>query len=58
MHVHVHTANGEAKFWLEPDIGLARNHRLTQVQLQEIRLIIEEHYDGLTAAGRQHFPRG
>jgi hypothetical protein len=24
----VHTANGEAKFWLEPEIELARNHRL------------------------------
>ncbi len=27
MHVHVHTANGEPKFWLELRIALARNHR-------------------------------
>ncbi len=58
MNVHVHTANGEAKFWLEPDIELARNQRLTQVQLQDIRRIIEEHYDNLIAAWRQHFPGG
>ncbi|MGA9763084.1 MAG: DUF4160 domain-containing protein [Rhodomicrobium sp.] len=56
MHVHVHTANGEAKFWLEPQIELARGHRLTQVQLQEIRQIIEEHHDSLIAAWRRHFP--
>ena len=56
MHVHVHTANGEAKFWLEPQIELARGHRLTQVQLQEICQIIEEHHDSLIAAWRRHFP--
>ena len=25
MHVHVHHAEGEAKFWLEPEIELAQN---------------------------------
>ena len=25
IHVHVHSANGEAKFWLEPDIEMAQN---------------------------------
>ena len=24
MHVHVHCADGEAKFWLEPEIELAK----------------------------------
>ena len=56
MHVHVHAANGEAKFWLEPQVDLARNYRLTQVQLREIQSIIEVHYDGLAAAWRRHFP--
>jgi len=26
MHVHVHCGNGEAKFWLEPDIRLVKNY--------------------------------
>jgi hypothetical protein len=26
MHVHVHATAGEAKFWLEPRIELARNY--------------------------------
>jgi hypothetical protein len=29
MHVHVHCAEGEAKFWLEPQIELARNYNLS-----------------------------
>ena len=34
-HVHVSAANGEAKFWLEPTIALARNHRLTRSLLKK-----------------------
>ena len=29
MHVHIHCGDGEAKFWLEPQIELARNYRLS-----------------------------
>ncbi|GCA93508.1 DUF4160 domain-containing protein [Microcystis aeruginosa 11-30S32] len=29
MHVHVHCAEGEAKFLLEPQIELARNYNLS-----------------------------
>ena len=43
MHVHVLCSDGEAKFWLEPEIELARNHNLTRAQLKEIENIIEEH---------------
>ena len=44
MHVHIYCQDGEAKFWLEPEIELARNHRLSRIQLKEIEGIIEEHY--------------
>jgi len=26
MHIHIISGNGEAKFWLEPQIALARNY--------------------------------
>jgi hypothetical protein len=55
MHVHVLSAEGEAKFWLEPEIGLARNHRLTRRQLAQIEAILEAHYDELIGAWRRHF---
>ena len=28
MHIHVHSENGEAKFWIDPQIELAKNHKL------------------------------
>ena len=28
MHVHVYCADGEAKFWLDPEIELTKNYRL------------------------------
>jgi len=35
MHVHIYCGNGEAKFWLEPEIELARNHGLSKKQLKK-----------------------
>ncbi len=55
MHVHVYCADGEAKFWLDPQIELARNHRLSRKQLKEIEQIIEDHVDELKSAWQQHF---
>ncbi len=45
MHVHVYCGEGEAKFWLEPEIELARNHGLSRKQLKSIETIIEERQD-------------
>ena len=56
MHVHVYCGDGEAKYWLEPEIELARNYRLSRAQLRQIEQLIEEHYDELTNAWRKHFP--
>ena len=50
MHVHVYCGDGEAKFWLEPEIGLARNYRLSRLQLKQVEEIIKERHDELTSA--------
>jgi hypothetical protein len=55
MHVHIICADGEAKFWLEPSLELARNYRLSGPQLREIEGLIEAHWDELTSAWRKHF---
>ena len=34
IHVHVQSAEGEAKFWLEPEIELAQNYGLNTRQLR------------------------
>ena len=54
-HIHVYGRDGEAKFWLDPKLELARNYRLSKVQLREIEKIIEAHYDEFKAAWEEYF---
>jgi len=55
MHVHVVSGDGEAKFWLELEIELTKNHRYSRKQLKQIESLIEVHYNELISAWRQHF---
>lgn len=55
MHVHIYCGDGEAKFWLEPNIELANNSHLTRMQLKEIEEVIEEHYNELKNAWQKYF---
>lgn len=57
MHVHVSCAEGEAKFWIDPEIVLARNHGIGEAELTSIRKIIEEHRDEIAAARDARFRR-
>lgn len=54
-HVHVISADGEAKFWLEPEVALAKNQGFRQHQLSEIESLIGDHYDELLSAWQRHF---
>ena len=54
-HVHVHSADGEAKFWLEPQIELAQNYGLDQRQLRAAQKLIEVHRNLIRDAWRKHF---
>ena len=55
MHVHVYCADGEAKFWLTPNISLANNYGLSNKKIAEVSKIIEERKDGITKAWEKHF---
>lgn len=55
IHVHVISGDGEAKFWLEPEIELAKNYHYSIKQLKDIKTLIEVHHDELISAWRQHF---
>lgn len=52
MHVHVRSADGEAKFWLEPRIELATSHGYNAAELRRVETMIEAHYDELVQAWR------
>ena len=55
MHVHVRSGDGEAKFWLEPDVQLAKNYRYSEQQIRQIQAIVEAHRDELAAAWKSYF---
>ena len=55
MRVHVLSNDGEAKFWLEPEIKLANNYRYSPKQLKDIESLIEVHNHELTSAWKRYF---
>jgi len=55
MHVHVYCADGEAKFWLAPDVALARNCGLSKSQLSETERVIRIRRDDIADAWHEHF---
>jgi hypothetical protein len=56
MHVHVRSADGEAKFWMEPKVELVQNYGLRQADLRTAQELIEEHKDEIKSAWQKHFP--
>jgi hypothetical protein len=57
MHIHVLGEEGEAKFWVEPRIELARNHGLSEKSLSTAMDLITERYDEIRTAWHEHFGR-
>ena len=55
MHVHAYCSEGEAKFWLVPEIELAKNYRMSRAQLKRAEEIIEAHLPEIKAAWEKHF---
>ncbi|MGQ0614685.1 MAG: DUF4160 domain-containing protein [Planctomycetaceae bacterium] len=57
IHVHGQSADGEAKFWLEPAVELAVSYNLKEKDLTKVRQLVEEHKDEIRAAWNAHFKR-
>lgn len=55
MHVHVHCPSGEAKFWLEPNVELARGFGLSPHEINEALRLVQEHEHEIRAAWQRHF---
>ncbi len=54
-HVHVASADGEAKFWLEPDVELARSHGYSRAELARIEAILRRRLEEVRDAWSRHF---
>jgi hypothetical protein len=55
MHVHVVSADGEAKFWMEPIISLANYTGFDKRQLGRLQKLIEEHRSEIAKAWKEYF---
>ena len=55
MHVHIETAEGNAKFWLEPLVALVTFHNLSTRDLNRIDQIVREHQDEFISDWHRHF---
>ena len=55
IHIHVAHTDGEAKFWLEPNIELALNKGLNSKQVSEALLLVQQHHEEILNAWKQHF---
>lgn len=55
MHVHVHSGDGEAKFWIEPIISLATYTKLNSKQLKKVLQIVTAHENEIREAWNDHF---
>lgn len=54
-HIHIFSPDGEAKFWIEPNVELSQNIGFSDKQIAELRCIIEEHLKEITDAWKNHF---
>jgi hypothetical protein len=55
IHVHVSSSDGEAKFWIAPEVELAYNHGLSERQIQELKRVVEEHRHEIQDTWDRHF---
>ena len=55
IHIHVAHPDGEAKFWLTPDVHLAVNVGLSPVQVRQAQAVVEAHILEIKDAWNRHF---
>lgn len=55
MHIHVRSADGEAKFWLTPTVYLADSDGFNARTLRELRDVIITHKELIERIWNEHF---
>lgn len=54
-HIHVRNADAEAKFWLLPDVSLARNDGFNARDLKELVNVVEQNSTMFVEAWNEYF---
>jgi len=55
MHIHVISPAGEAKFWIKPEIEVAKSVGFVEHELNDLADIINERIDEIEKSWRNHF---
>ena len=55
IHVHVSHVDGEAKFWLTPQVALANHTGLSETQLRQAQAVVNAHLKEIQDAWNHHF---
>jgi hypothetical protein len=55
IHVHVTSADGEAKFWLDPVVALATSTGLSKQKILRLQKLVVEHEQEIRDAWKKHF---
>jgi Domain of unknown function (DUF4160) len=55
IHVHVSHPDGEAKFWLTPDVALANQTGLSATQIRQAQAVVNTHLKEIQNAWNHHF---
>ncbi len=55
MHIHIISPDGEAKFWIEPKIELAKSVGFNNKQIKMLENIIKDTEDEIRSSWQKHF---
>lgn len=55
IHVHVAHPDGEAKFWLTPEVTLANQVGLSATQIRQAQAVVDLYLKEIQDAWNQHF---
>lgn len=55
IHVHIAHSDGEAKFWLTPEVALASHTGLSAQQLRDAQRVVVSHLEEILNEWNRHF---
>ena len=55
IHIHVRGAGGEAKYWVEPEVVLARSVGFNARTLRRLGVLIKDHREIIQESWNEHF---
>jgi hypothetical protein len=55
VHIPISSPDGEAKFWITPEVELVKSIGFSEHQMNELKSVVKEHSDEIQNAWNRHF---